>query len=278
MDKRPQQLTPIEVRQIQLSLLDTFLAYCREMDLTCMAAYGTLLGAVRHNGYIPWDDDIDLMMPRRDYERIRAGGLIEGLYIGGRVKDRSYPHTNIKVADVRTVVTEDGYYEPGLGVNIDVFPIDSVPRGLARRIQRPVIDGLVAILVFQTLKPRGGRSGYKDKLVSRIGPVARRIPRRLLLTTLDKIARAFPHGTESGVLVGSYQWCVPSDKLAPGELWPFEGRLMPTPLGLQSVLATKYGPTYMSLPDPEEQKSHHSFVAHWKARRPSPRETGNTEA
>lgn len=58
-----------ELKKIQLEILDDIHRFCIQERLTYSLAYGTLLGAIRHHGYIPWDDDIDIMMPRRDYER-----------------------------------------------------------------------------------------------------------------------------------------------------------------------------------------------------------------
>ena len=64
------KIIPIEeVKKIQLDILDSVAQFCEERGLRYYLAYGTLLGAVRHKGYIPWDDDIDLHMPRPDYER-----------------------------------------------------------------------------------------------------------------------------------------------------------------------------------------------------------------
>ena len=56
-------------RTIQLAIIKAVDLFCKEHDITCLLAYGSLLGAVRHGGYVPWDDDVDLAMPREDYER-----------------------------------------------------------------------------------------------------------------------------------------------------------------------------------------------------------------
>ena len=59
-----------EIKEIELNILDTFVKFCKENNLRYYLAYGTLLGAVRHKDFIPWDDDIDVFMPREDFERL----------------------------------------------------------------------------------------------------------------------------------------------------------------------------------------------------------------
>ena len=61
-----------EIRSIQIAILNSVDAFCRKNNLKYSLAYGTLIGAVRHKGFIPWDDDIDIIMPRPDYDRFVA--------------------------------------------------------------------------------------------------------------------------------------------------------------------------------------------------------------
>ena len=63
------EITGEELKKIQVEILDNVVEFCQRHNLRYFLAYGTLLGAVRHNGYIPWDDDIDIHMPRPDYEK-----------------------------------------------------------------------------------------------------------------------------------------------------------------------------------------------------------------
>ena len=64
------RLSPDEIKQIELNVLVELDRVCREQGLRYYLAFGTLLGALRHGGFIPWDDDIDVYMPRRDYEKL----------------------------------------------------------------------------------------------------------------------------------------------------------------------------------------------------------------
>ena len=80
-------ISPEEIKKLEVEILVRFARFCEENSLSYMLAYGTLLGAVRHKGFIPWDDDIDLLMPRPDYEKLvslaaKRGGQYRGN--GGR--------------------------------------------------------------------------------------------------------------------------------------------------------------------------------------------------
>ena len=68
-------MTPIsfeELKKVELDILSYFVDFCEKHNLQYFLAYGTLIGAIRHKGFIPWDDDVDLQMPRHDYNRLVA--------------------------------------------------------------------------------------------------------------------------------------------------------------------------------------------------------------
>ncbi|MDY3784069.1 MAG: LicD family protein [Candidatus Cryptobacteroides sp.] len=123
------------LRDIQLRLLDIVKdvdAFCRQNGLRYSLAYGTLLGAVRHKGFIPWDDDLDIMMPRPDFEVFVAtygkdpASPYRCLY-NTRGKEEYFVNFFAKVHDTRTVSIEARMPSYRFGLNIDVFPIDGKP-------------------------------------------------------------------------------------------------------------------------------------------------------
>lgn len=115
---------------VELEMLQRFDEVCKKHDLTYWVFYGTLLGAVRHHGFVPWDDDIDLAMLRDDYERFQAVApheFTEPYFFQSSYTDRIiWPFS--KIRDSRTTGIEfRDLKDVNQGIFIDVFPLDSVP-------------------------------------------------------------------------------------------------------------------------------------------------------
>ena len=121
------QITDIhELRQLQMGILDHVHAFCEANGLTYFLSSGMLIGAVRHGGYIPWDDDIDIYMPRCDYERfLQIYSDPSGVYRAiDPQRDPKYYYTFAKVIDQRTLMLEKEVKGYEIGVYIDIFPLD----------------------------------------------------------------------------------------------------------------------------------------------------------
>ena len=122
-------------RQVLLRTMKDFIKFCDIAGLRWYMAFGSAIGTVRHNGLIPWDDDIDVYMPREDYERFLlmkghigeiSGGKLEGEYdlCGPRVSKEDMPFPFTKFCDMHTTIWEKKQYPVIVGVFIDVFPLD----------------------------------------------------------------------------------------------------------------------------------------------------------
>lgn len=122
-----------EVQAIELDLLRRFLEYCQANNLRCWAEGGTLLGAVRHKGFIPWDDDVDLMMPREDYDRmcqtIGNKGIEAPYFLQTAYSDVDYHrgHAQFRRSDTTAIRPSDCFQPFNQGIFIDIFPLEAVP-------------------------------------------------------------------------------------------------------------------------------------------------------
>lgn len=118
-----------ELKNIQLSILKNIKIFCVENNIKYWIAYGTLLGAIRHKGFIPWDDDIDICMPRPDYEKFKKiynkNKKIYKFIDADITKGYYLPYG--KVIDLRTMIKETEANDiEGMGVFVDVFPLDGL--------------------------------------------------------------------------------------------------------------------------------------------------------
>lgn len=117
-----------EIKRRELEILKFIDSFCRKNDITYFLAYGTLIGAIRHNGFIPWDDDIDIVMKREDYEKFKELFIDESLQYKMLNIDtnKEYYYPFIKIVDTETRVSEIDFKKiPDLGVCVDIFPLDN---------------------------------------------------------------------------------------------------------------------------------------------------------
>ena len=127
-----------EQKNILLDILIDFDRVCRANAIDYSIAYGTLLGADRHHGFIPWDDDIDVIVTREEYNKIKKvmnEGLKENYYFVSAETDKRFAAPLAKIIDTDTVLRELGHYSDklDLGVYIDIFVCDFVPDDIEKR-------------------------------------------------------------------------------------------------------------------------------------------------
>ena len=100
------EITDRDLQRCELEILQSVASFCEQNGLRYSLAYGTLLGAIRHKGFIPWDDDIDIMMPRKDYEIFIRTYKNEKYYVGAVEQDEKWPNPYAKCIDNSIVIDE----------------------------------------------------------------------------------------------------------------------------------------------------------------------------
>lgn len=125
------ELSIEELKSLQVEMLCRIDEFCNKNNIKYSLAFGTLIGAIRHKGYIPWDDDIDIVMPRTDYNLFikTFNGSYENLYLLAPELNRNFYAPYANVCDNRTLLLEglNGHRGIEMGVKIDVFPVDGTP-------------------------------------------------------------------------------------------------------------------------------------------------------
>ena len=243
-----------QIWKIETELLTHLLDVCQQHGLRCFMSGGSLLGVVRHKGFIPWDDDIDLWMPRPDYDRLLQVGpkeFQEPHFFQSAYTDTDYfhPHVQIRHSQTTAIRPSDVYQPFNQGIFIDVFPIDGVPDSDAdlQKLLHYTRRGFRFLKAKNTHILMSGRLG----LVVRKWQ-ARRAVKKQWWTTLYKdtedLFRQYPYETSQrvGTLASDGGRLLFTRDLFGMAYGEFQGMQVPIPSGWHDILSRQYGPNYMT--------------------------------
>ena len=265
----PTYMTTDDIKKIELEILTDVAEYCEKNAIRYYLSGGSMLGAVRHHGFIPWDDDIDIQMPRPDYERFINEYSNPVYSVCCWEHDKDYLCTYAKVEDTRTVLAENGDFGRNVGISIDVFPVDGLPadeKKMDRRIRK--MKALWGLVVCATVKDISKRTKIKRLEIRIMRVIYKLFPLKSYATgCVIREAQKYPFDFSDKVATvvwGYGKREVISKSTATDYIkLDFEGRQFNVPRNYEDYLCHVYG-DYMKLPPEQERVYKHHAKAWWK--------------
>lgn len=249
-----------ELQKIELEMFKIFVDICEKLDIKYYLIAGTLLGAVRHKGFIPWDDDIDVGIMRDEYERflIEAPKLLpEHIFLQTNATDPEYPHFYAKLRNENTAFIENSVKDNKMshGVFIDVFPLDrcDLKKKNSKLFQ---LKAKIYSMRSSSLM-KNYELDFKRRLIraacALICPNARKA-----IAKLDKLYQSMPNGEYLVNFSGIYgeREIMPAEWYAEGVMLPFEDTVATVPIEYDKWLSRVYG-DYMTPPPIEKRGIQH---------------------
>ena len=261
-----------ELQLKELEILKEFIKVCEKYDLKYYAVGGTLIGAVRHKGFIPWDDDMDLAMPRKDYDI-----FIKKCYkdLPSHIKPNDFHFSEedvyfypLKLMNTDVKVTEDRLADTGKDsyLSIDIFPIDSIPDS---RLERKLYKAefykykfLTALCNIDILRKNVERPFYEKVVIkaAKLLNTGKHLKLKNIQYGFDRFLKK--HSRKGGRLVGDitgaygFREFVPRRYFGNGASLDFEGIKIRVPSDYDAYLTHIYG-DYMTLPPESDRKAGH---------------------
>lgn len=238
MKSNSKQMTIEELKVVQLDILDKVAQFCETNGIAYFLGYGTLLGAVRHKGYIPWDDDIDIYMPRKDYDKfITHFDDGNGNYgVKALMNEKNIPYPFAKIYHKKTVFEEfSDAEEINIGVNIDLMPIDNVSSDKFNRYSQIAIIGILnKILTIKVVKLSERRGVLKDRLLILLKIFFTAFSINFLITRIEKVSRKYNGANTKyvgDIVFGNSKTFILKEQLFNTIKCEFEGRKFNIPIG-----------------------------------------------
>ncbi len=259
-----------KIWQVELAMLDKVDTICKKYHIHYFLLHGTLLGAVRHKGFIPWDDDLDIGMLRKDYDKfmeIAPKELEEPYFLQNMWTERNCFFggiTKLRNGETAGITERELGHHCNQGIWIDILPMDYSPMDeklfafKEKKINR-ACKWLYAKVYGKEMKRFGKCPVWLWRSITLL---AQFIPHNYLCKKLDDAMRLFTESSKDIAVFTGYgkHRFLNADDFENTVLLEFEGRMVPVPVGYKNYLFMAMGKDYMKFPPEEERKPKHTGI------------------
>ena len=254
-----------EIKLVEFNILKKFHKICVDNDLKYMLCGGTLIGSIRHKGFIPWDDDIDVLMPRNDYDKFVKIFKENDLKLFNIDINKQYYQPYSKLVDKNTILIEhDCLKLDDYGIFIDIFPMDGIPKNQEKLYKKL---SFYKYLLFSFYSTSSSSSKIKTIVKKMVRLFTKIIGGNRIAKKINSIARKTSYNESEyvGDVVAGYgiREVIKKSDLGNFILGDFEGEKFYIPEGYDIFLRNIYG-NYMELPPVEQRVGRHSIEAYKK--------------
>lgn len=270
-------LSMADIQKVSLEILKTISNICEKNNFKYFLAYGTLIGAIRHKGYIPWDDDVDIMMPRPDYERLlhyleKHSRDLGHLKLFTPQLNPNYPYMLARISDDRYWIDVKNEKRHGMGIFIDIYPLDGLGNTHEEALTLLKKTTKLCSMIFISTRESFHidlTKGFFRKFIKYPAYIyAKAFGKNYFVRKLQNELNKCSY--ENSNIVGAAAWCTRPLKNIYMKEWcvdlmlsDFEDTQFYIPVHYDNMLKVTYG-NYMQLPPQKDRIYHHLYKAYKK--------------
>lgn len=268
-----QELTLQEIQSETLKIMKLIHKICVEQNLKYSLFYGTLIGAVRHKGFIPWDDDLDIVMPRADYEKLCEYFILHEKELSpfkwfSYKTVKNYPYMIARVCNTNFRMEAENEKDCGMGTFVDIYPLDGAGNGNHKFLYHKA--WFYSSMYFSNSRIHYVPvKGFFKTVIKKTAFILSKVKKiESIRKKLEEIAQKYPY--ESSSYIACMTWLdsgrknvFRKDDIEKLIISPFQESEFYIPQNYDSLLATYYG-DYMQLPPENERIGHHFYKIYRK--------------
>lgn len=273
MNRYGKEINLKEQKGILINILKNIDEFCEENNIKYYLTGGTLLGAIRHNGFIPWDDDIDIAMFRDDYEKfVKLYKENEDFKLLHYSTEPQYYYQFSKVIAKKTILIEENLMpNMNLGAYIDVFPIDFGGNDIekAYKINSVLLRPWKLLNTIKLMDEKKKRNIFKQSIVKTAKIITHPISWNFVVKKIDEVSQKY-NNIKNSKYCGVFSVLTYGKKEIMETVWykerikhNFENELFYIPKEYEKILQHFYG-DYMKMPPEDKRISHHNYKIYWK--------------